>query len=155
MPEIVQCEKLCDFLVQVLIKSWENLKILNKDFYSFRSVLAGEKGHNFISMKTCIRSDIIALWLEERCIEALHCSPVQGFKILLLPNLEEYLHGITIVVHFREPWEIALHFIPLSCLSLIFKILHVEKEARFLFKPEGRTTDPPQINSSEKSSKTK
>ena len=39
MPEIVQGEKLSDFLEQVLIESREDLEVLYQDFHSLGSVL--------------------------------------------------------------------------------------------------------------------
>jgi hypothetical protein len=61
--------------------------------------------------------------------------PVKSFEILLLSDLEENLHGVSVIVDFGEPREVPLDLIPLSGQSLLFEVFHVEEEPRLLLQP--------------------
>lgn len=60
---------------------------------------------------------------------------IQGLEVLLLPNFEEDLHRISVIVHSGEAGEIPLDLIPVSTEHQILEILEVEEQPGFLFKP--------------------
>lgn len=79
--------------------------------------------------------------------------PVQSFKILLLSNLKEYFHGVSIVIDFSKPRKVFLNLVPLSSQGFFLKIFHVEKEARFLLQSKLQQTyisNLPQANEIQK-----
>ena len=60
---------------------------------------------------------------------------IQSLEVLLLPDLEENLHWVAIIVNFGESRQIFLNLVPIPTLHEIFKVFHAEEETRFLFKP--------------------
>jgi len=59
---------------------------------------------------------------------------IERLEILLLADLEEYLHGVAVVIDFGEAAEVALHLVPIPVDHLVLEVLHVEVESRLLLK---------------------
>ena len=61
---------------------------------------------------------------------------IQGLEVLLLVDFEEDLHRVSVIVYSGEAREISLDLIPIPTEHQFFKVLQVEKQTTFLFKPE-------------------
>lgn len=60
---------------------------------------------------------------------------IKSLEILLLPNLKENLHGVSVIIKLGEPRQVLLDFIPLSRQHFLVKVLGIEEESRFFLQP--------------------
>ena len=59
---------------------------------------------------------------------ALFYLPIKRLEILLLPDFEENLHGVSVIVNLGKARQVLLHFIPLSSENFLVEILCIEEE---------------------------
>lgn len=65
---------------------------------------------------------------------------IESLEILLLPNLKENLHGVSVIIKLGEPRQVLLNFIPLSREHFLVKVLRIEEEPRLFLQPTRLTT---------------
>lgn len=54
--------------------------------------------------------------------------PIKSFKILLLPDFKEYLHGVSVIVNLSKPGKVLLNFVPFTSLYFLLKVFHIKEK---------------------------
>jgi hypothetical protein len=132
LPEVLQGQQLCDLLKQLLVKGCKDLQVLDQDFNSFRPIMPGSKE----SKEIFINKDTPIQHHKHHIILSSLNLLIKSLKILLLADLKEYLHRVTVVIDLGEATEVPLHLVPISTVHFILKVLHVEVEPGLLLEPK-------------------